>query len=286
MITEKPRTAGQVLLIPNDQIYPNPNQPRQVFDQEELVNLAISIRMNGILQPITVRQTDKGYELVSGERRLRASRLAGLVSIPCIVVDVNNMKSAVFALIENLQRQNLNYFEEAIAIERLMNEYGISQEDAARRLGKAPSTVSNKLRLLSLPEKVRVCLMENGLTERHARALLKLESEEVMEVLEKVIEKKLNVTQTEDLIEDIVSKKDLPKRQTKRMFSDVKIFLNTINSAVDTMKKSGIGADIKREDTGESYIYRIEIPKKLMYKLPNKDNSFQKVATLQSSDSI
>ena len=286
MINEKPRTAGQVLLIPNDQIYPNPNQPRQVFDQEELVNLAISIRMNGILQPITVRQTDKGYELVSGERRLRASRLAGLISIPCIVVDVNNMKSAVFALIENLQRQNLNYFEEAIAIERLMNEYGISQEDAARRLGKAPSTVSNKLRLLSLPEKARICLMENGLTERHARALLKLDKDEVMDILDKIIERKLNVTQTEELVEDIVSKKDLPKRQTKRMFSDVKIFLNTINSAVDTMKKSGIGADIKREDTGESYIYRIEIPKRLMYKLPEKYNNIQKVATLQSSDSI
>ena len=286
MINEKPRTAGQVLLIPNDQIYPNPNQPRQVFDQEELVNLAISIRMNGILQPITVRQTDKGYELVSVERRLRASRLAGLISIPCIVVDVNNMKSAVFALIENLQRQNLNYFEEAIAIERLMNEYGLSQEDAARRLGKAPSTVSNKLRLLSLPEKARICLMENGLTERHARALLKLDKEEVMDVIERIIVKKLNVTQTEELIEDILSKKDFPKRQTKRMFSDVKIFLNTINSAVDTMKKSGIGADIKREDTGESYIYRIEIPKRLMYKLPNKDNNLQKVATLQSSDSI
>ena len=286
MISEKPRTAGQVLLIPTDQIYPNPNQPRQVFDQEELVNLAISIRMNGILQPITVRQTDKGYELVSGERRLRASRLAGLVSIPCIVVDVNNMKSAVFALIENLQRQNLNYFEEAIAIERLMSEYGLSQEDAARRLGKAPSTVSNKLRLLSLPEQARISLLENGLTERHARALLKLEKDEVMNVLDKIIERKLNVTQTEELIEDMLSKNDFPKRQTKRMFSDVKIFLNTINSAVDTMKKSGIGADVKREDTGESYIYRIEIPKRIMYKLPDKHNKPQKVATLQSSDSI
>jgi ParB family chromosome partitioning protein len=286
MISEKPRTAGQVLLIPNDQIYPNPNQPRQVFDQEELVNLAISIRMNGILQPITVRQTDKGYELVSGERRLRASKLAGLISIPCIVVDVNNMKSAVFALIENLQRQNLNYFEEAIAIERLMNEYGISQEDAARRLGKAPSTVSNKLRLLSLPEEARNKLMENGLTERHARALLKLEKDDVMDILDKIIDKKLNVTQSEELIEELLNRKESPKRQTKRMFSDVKIFLNTINSAVDTMKKSGIGADIKREDTGESYIYRIEIPKRLMYKLPDKQNTLTKVATLQSSDSI
>ncbi len=268
MISEKTKTAGQVLLIPTDRIYPNPNQPRQVFDQEELVNLAISIRMNGILQPITVRQTEKGYELVSGERRLRASRLAGLVSIPCIVVDVNNMKSAVFALIENLQRQNLNYFEEAIAIDRLMNEYGISQEDAARRLGKAPSTVSNKLRLLSLPEEARKKLMENGLTERHARALLKLDKDDVMQILDKIIEKKLNVTQTDEMIDDFINKIPTSKRQTKRMFSDVKIFLNTINSAVDTMKKSGIGADIKREDTGDTYIYKIEIPKRLMYKLP------------------
>ena len=286
MINEKPRTAGQVLLIPNDQIYPNPNQPRRVFVQEELVNLAISIRMNGILQPITVRQTNKGYELVSGERRLRASKLAGLVSIPCIVVDVNNMKSAVFALIENLQRQNLNYFEEAIAIDRLMSEYGISQEDAARRLGKAPSTVSNKLRLLSLPEDARKKLMENGLTERHARALLKLDKEDIMPIIDKIIEKKLNVTQTDELIEELIDKKASPKRQTKRMFSDVKIFLNTINTAVDTMKKSGIGADIKREDTGDSYIYRIEIPKRLMYKLPDKPTTSVKVATLQSSDSI
>ena len=286
MINEKPRTAGQVLLIPNEQIFPNPNQPRQVFDQEELVNLAISIRMNGILQPITVRQTDKGYELVSGERRLRASKLAGLVSIPCIVVEVNNMKSAVFALIENLQRQNLNYFEEALAIERLMDEYGLSQEDAARRLGKAPSTVSNKLRLLTLPEEARIKLMEKGLTERHARALLKLDGEDVLPILDRIIEKKLNVTQTEELIEDVLSKRDSPKRHTKRMFSDVKIFLNTINNAVDTMKKSGIGADIKREDTGESYIYRIEIPKKLMYRFPDKQITSSEVATLHSSDSI
>ncbi len=266
LISEKPRTAGQVLLIPHEKIFPNPNQPRQHFDQEELVNLAISIRMNGILQPITVRQTDKGYELVSGERRLRASRLAGLVTVPCIVVDVNNMKSAVFALIENLQRQNLGFFEEARAIERLMSEYGLSQEDAARRLGKAPSTVSNKLRLLSLPEDAQLLIMENNLSERHARALLRLKSEEVMPVLQKIIDKKLNVTQSEDLIEEQLNKSEAPARRTKRMFSDVKIFLKAINNAVDTMQKSGIGADVRREDTGESYIYKIEIPKKAMYK--------------------
>lgn len=267
MISEKPRAAGQVLLIPSEMIYPNPNQPRKTFNQEELVNLAISIRMNGILQPLTVRQIDKGYELVAGERRLRASRLAGLISVPCIVVDINTLKSAVFSLIENLQRQNLNFFEEAVAIEKLMKDFDISQEDAARRLGKAPSTVSNKLRLLSLPEKARELILEKGLTERHARALLKLEKEQVMPCLENVTERKLNVSQTEKYIEELLQREDKPKRQTKIMFSDVKIFLNTINNAVDTMNRAGIGADIKREDTGDSYRYVIDIPKSKMYKL-------------------
>lgn len=263
---EKPRSAGQVLLIPSDSIYPNPNQPRKVFDQNELVNLAISIRMNGILQPITVRQIENGYELVSGERRLRASRLAGLLNVPCIVVEVNSLKSAVFALIENLQRQNLGYFEEALAINKLMKDFSLSQDEAARRLGKAPSTVSNKLRLLSLPEEARNQLTENGLSERHARALLRLEAGEVMEVLQKITEKKLNVTQTEKLVEEYVSKRKEPKRQTKIMFSDVKIFLNTINNALETMQKAGIKAEFKREDNEDSYIYLIEIPKKSVYK--------------------
>lgn len=289
MIAEKPRTAGQVLLIPNEQILPNPNQPRQVFDQGELVNLAISIRMNGILQPITVRQTEKGYELVSGERRLRASRIAGMASVPCIVIDVNTLKSAVFSLIENLQRQNLGYFEEAVAIEKLMRDFGLSQDEAARRLGKAPSTVSNKLRLLTLPDEVRVILNENNLSERHARALLKLKEEEIMPILKKIVDRKLNITQTEALIDDFIEERDAPKRNTKRMFSDVKIFLNTINHAVDTMQKAGIKADIKRKDNGDSYVYQIEIPKKAMYRVINKENSNAKdsqVGNTACGDSI
>ena len=263
---EKPRSAGQVLLIPSDSIYPNPNQPRKVFDQSELVNLAISIRMNGILQPITVREVENGYELVSGERRLRASKLAGLLNVPCIVVEVNSLKSAVFALIENLQRQNLAYFEEAQAINKLMKDFSLSQDEAARRLGKAPSTVSNKLRLLGLPEEARNLLSENGLSERHARALLRLQEEDIMEVLQKVIDRKLNVTQTEKLVDEYVSRGKAPKRQTKIMFSDVKIFLNTINNALDTMQKAGIKAQFRREDKEDSYIYFIEIPKRSVYK--------------------
>lgn len=265
MIAEKPKAAGQVLLIPNEIIYPNPSQPRRNFNQEELVNLAISIRMNGILQPITVRETQNGYEVVSGERRLRASRLAGMLNVPCIVIEANNFKSAVYALIENLQRQNLGYFEEAVAIEKLMYDFGLSQDEVAKQLGKAPSTVSNKLRLLSLPMKIREMLCENGLSERHARALLKLPENKRLPVLEKVIEKKLNVTQTEEYIEELLNKK-ASKRVTKTMFSDVKIFLKTINHAVDTMKKAGIKADIKKEEQAEDYVYHIKIPKKQVYK--------------------
>ncbi|MBE6773305.1 MAG: ParB/RepB/Spo0J family partition protein [Clostridia bacterium] len=265
MITEKPKSAGQVLLIPNEIIYPNPSQPRRNFNQEELVNLAISIRLNGILQPITVRETENGYEVVSGERRLRASRLAGMLNVPCIVIEANNFKSAVYALIENLQRQNLGYFEEAAAIEKLMYDFGLSQDEVAKQLGKAPSTVSNKLRLLALPAKAREMLCENGLSERHARALLRVKEENIFPVLEKIIEKKLNVVQTEEYIEELLTEK-AAKRVTKTMFSDVKIFLKTINHAVDTMKKAGIKADIKKEEKADDYVYHIKIPKKQMYK--------------------
>lgn len=262
MLSDKPRTAGQVLLIENEKIRPNPNQPRRIFDQGELVNLAISIRMNGILQPITVRKVENGYELVSGERRLRASRLAGMMFVPCIVVDVGSMDSAVFSLIENLQRQDLNYFEEAVAIDRLMAEYGLSQEETAKKLGKAPSTVSNKLRLLSLPKKAQKLLLENGLSERHARALLKLDEEQIVPTLEKIIENKMNIERTERYIEQIVMQEEKPRRKTKRMFSDVKIFLNTISGAVDTMKNAGIEANMKKSETEEKYIFEIEIPKR------------------------
>ena len=261
MVQEQPRAAGQVLLIPNEKIFPNPNQPRRVFDQSELVNLAISIRMNGILQPITVRACEKGYELVSGERRLRASRLAGMSMIPCIVVDVNEMKSAIFSLIENLQRQNLGYFEEALAIEQLMQTFGLSQEEAARRLGKAPSTISNKLRLLSLPPQAQVMLAENGLSERHARALLRLDTADVLPVLEKVAARQLNVAQTEKLVADVLAQKNTAKRTTKRLFSDVKIFLNTINNAFDTMKSAGIDAQMQQSETDDAFVYEIRIPK-------------------------
>ncbi len=262
MTQERTRSAGQVLLIPNEKIFPNPNQPRRVFDQSELVNLAISIRMNGILQPITVRECEKGYELVSGERRLRASRLAGMGMIPCIVVDVNEMKSAIFSLIENLQRQNLGYFGEALAIEQLMRSFGLSQEEAARRLGKAPSTISNKLRLLTLPAQAQILLAEHGLSERHARALLRLDAADVMPVLEKVIARELNVAQTEKLVADTLDRRHPAQRTTRRLFSDVRIFQNTITNAFETMRSAGIDAELQQSETDDWFVYEIRIPKK------------------------
>ncbi len=259
-------TAAQILLIPNDKIYPNPNQPRKTFDQSELVNLAISIRMNGIIQPLTVRETEHGYELISGERRLRASRLAGMACVPCIIVDANDLKSAVFALIENLQRQDLGFFEEAVAIQRMIDEYNVCRDEVARLIGKSPSTISNKLRLLSLPCDIQVRICEHGLTERHARALLRLPHALMHDTLEKVIEKDMNVRQTEELVESLLQNELKPKRQTVRMFSDVRIFVNTVNKAIDTMKSAGIPAICKRHDTDEAYTYEIIIPKKKPFK--------------------
>lgn len=266
LVSEKIRSAGQVLLIPHERIYPNPHQPRRIFSQEELVNLAISIRINGLLQPITVRETDKGYEVVAGERRLKASKIAGMAVVPCIVIEANDMKSAVYALIENLQRQDLNYFEEAVAIDKLINRYKISQEDAAKKLGKAPSTVSNKLRLLTLPTDAQKLLLESGLSERHARALLRLEKDDVMPVLIKITEGKYNVVQTERYIERFLEEKNAPKRTTKRMFSDVRIFINTIKGAVETMQSAGISADFEKEEEDDAFVYRVRIPKNNVYK--------------------
>ena len=196
MRTPKVKSTGQIFLIPQEQIVPNPNQPRKRFDYDELEGLAESIRQNGILQPITVRQKEDGaFELVSGERRLRAARLVGLTKVPAIVTEIDNKNSAVFSLIENLQRQDLDFFEEAEAIDRLLTEYGMSREELCKKLGKARSTLSNKLRLLQLPEEMRYRISRAGLTERHARTLLLLEDDERRaRALGIIIDRHLNVS--------------------------------------------------------------------------------------------
>ena len=170
--------TGRVIYLHPDVLHPNPNQPRKRFSPDGLEELAASIREHGVLQPLTVRKVDGSFELVSGERRLRAARMAGLSEVPCIVIDVDGVCSSLLALVENLQRRDLDFLEEAMALDRLIHTYDLSQEEAARRIGKSQSAVANKLRLLKLSPRLLDRLRQNGLTERHARALLRLETEE------------------------------------------------------------------------------------------------------------
>lgn len=259
---KKRAEGGTIYLIPENKIVPSPYQPRTEFDKDELLNLAQSIVENGILQPLTVRESGEFYELIAGERRLRASRIAGLKEVPCVIIAADDEQSAVFSLLENIQRKDLDCFEEAKSLKQLLEFHNISQEELSIRLGKAPSTISNKLRLLNLPEEVRSTLQKEGMTERHARALLKLKTEEQLKNAVRIItEKHLNVSETERLIDRLLTKNLPPRKLPLKLFRDLRLFTNTLNHAVDTMKRAGIQADSQRVET-DSYIeYIVRIPK-------------------------
>lgn len=261
--SSKNKASCQIQLIPHESIKPNPHQPRVRFDYNELEGLACSIRSNGLLQPINVRVlSDGSFELISGERRLRAARMIGMNNIPCVVMSVSDEQSALFAIIENVQRQNLDFFEEAVALERLMIDHGLSQEEIAKKLGKSPSSLSNKLRLLRLPEELRDKITYAGLTERHARALLSLPDNITRaRVLDIVIERHLTVAETEQLVKDVHRRKKEPKKAHVKVYKDMRIFLNTLNHAVDTIRKAGIEADTAKSETDEYFEYVIRISK-------------------------
>lgn len=261
--SSKNKATNQIQFIPHDLIKPNPQQPRVRFDYNELEGLACSIRANGLLQPINVRVMENGeFELISGERRLRAARMIGMTKIPCIVMNASDQQSALFAIIENVQRENLDFFEEAVAIERLMTEYGLSQDEIAEKLGKAPSTLSNKLRLLRLPEEIRDKISYAGLSERHARALLTLPDNNTRKrVLDIVIERHLTVAETERLIQDVHRRRKGPRKPQTKAYKDMRIFLNTLNHAVDIIRKAGIEADTAKSETDEYFEYVIRISK-------------------------
>ena len=253
----------RVVQLGVSEIFPNRYQPRRYFAEEDLRALADSIRLNGILQPLTVRKHEEQYELIAGERRLRAAKLAGLTSVPCIIMDINDRNAAILALIENIQREDLNCFEEAAALEKLITCYGMTQEDAALQLGKAQSTIANKLRLLRLTESERTCILENHLTERHARALLRLGSgEERVRALDKIVKHGLNVEKTELMIDDMIGKareRDSIRRRAV-LFRDVRLFSNTITKAVETMQAAGIPAASQKMQFDDYIEYRIRIP--------------------------
>ena len=260
---------NRVLFIRSSLIKPNPAQPRQLFEMDGLRELAESISLHGILQPLTVRRTLGGYELVAGERRLRASKMAGLSAVPCIVLDVDAEQSSLFALIENLQRRDLDFFEEAEGIERLIHIYHMSQEEAASKLGKSQSAIANKLRLLRHPPELVVRIREGGLTERHARALLRLEEyADRLKAAEQIIEQKMNVAQTEEYIENLLAAKPpvtlKPCRpQPLYVWKDIRFFLNTVGRAVATMKKTGVSAGMEKAESEQEIVVTIRIPKQV-----------------------
>lgn len=259
----KPTVGETVMLLPQSRIRPNPNQPRKHFDFDELEGLAQSIRANGIIQPLTVRKTEKGeFELISGERRLRAARLIGMTKVPAIIVDADEEQSTILSVLENIQRSDLDFFEEAMALDKLLSVYGMSQEEIGRRLGKAQPTLSNKLRLLKLNEQLRYEISKAGLSERHARALLKLENDEMRErALSIIIDRRLNVEESERLIFQMNKRSEEPQGTVKKSFRDIRIFINTLNHAVDAIRRAGIDADSARSETDEYIEYVVRIPK-------------------------
>ena len=253
----------QVLELPIGEISPNPHQPRQEFGPEELAELALSISQVGILQPLSVRRTAEGWELIAGERRLRAAELAGLTFVPCLPVEADDDTSALLALVENLQRKDLDVWEEAAALRQLIDFHHLSQEEAARKVGKSQSAVANKLRLLKLPEDVIESLRENHLTERHARALLRLACAELQRTaLEHILKHQLNVAQTEAYIERICQRQAAPRRAAPvYRFRDVRLFLNTVKKSLAVMQSAGVNARCGKEETDNEITLTIHIPK-------------------------
>jgi len=254
----------RVVELPAEKLIPNPRQPRKTFSKEELDGLSRSIASNGLLQPISVRRTSGGkYEIIAGERRWRACIQAGIRQIPCLVQECSDAQSAVLAILENLQRQDLQVFEEAEGIRRLMEDWGVTQEEAARRLGKSQSAIANKLRLLRLTPEERKCIVENGLSERHARAILRIPQEDARKkLLAQVVEKGLTVRQTEELVEKTLEEKTAkPARGRTFIAKDIRIFLNTIDHAIRTMQDAGILAQADRKDMGDYLEYTVKIPK-------------------------
>ena len=251
--------VNHVIEIEVEQIRPNPAQPRVIFDDYELSQLSVSIQQNGILQPLTVRRNGEVYELIAGERRLRAAKLSGLAKVPCIIMDAAPEKSAVLAIMENIQRSDLNYIEEAFAISRLIEHLNLTQEEAAVKLGIAQSTVANKVRLLRLSDEEKAMALQYRLNERQARALLRLPGELRRQAIEKISGQGLNTVATDRLVEDMLKPKKRPQKKTFYV-KQAALYINTFNSTIDSMKKAGIDCIAKKKKTDEFVEYVVRIP--------------------------
>ncbi len=258
---------NKLVQVPIKDILTNPHQPRKVFSPESINELAQSIKQYGLIQPVTVRNTGNGkYELIAGERRLRACIMADLKTILAIIIEASNCDSAALALIENLQRENLNYMDEAEGYSNLIVDFGLTQEELAQKVGKTQATIANKLRVLRLCPRVKKVLRENDLTERHARALVRLDSEAAqIKALDVICSKGLNVKQTDEMIDlmlNPVQAKKLKRRNTPiRVFKDIRIFANTIKQAIDMMNQSGVNATAEKKENDDYIEYIVRIPK-------------------------
>lgn len=249
--------TGRVVFLPARSIRPNPAQPRKVFRPDALAELSESIQCHGILQPLSVRRSGLGYELIAGERRLRAAQMAGLTEIPCIVMQMDDRESGMAAMIENLQRQDLDFIEEALGISNLMHLYEMSQEQAARMLGKSQSAVANKLRILRHSDAVLAALREGNLTERHARALLRLHSEEEkLAAISVIVKQGMSVARTEKYIDSLLS-----QRSPRTQKADITTFLNNLTQSLQKIQLSGVGAISERRETDTQIVLTITIPK-------------------------
>ena len=260
----------QIKYIPLEQIRPNPYQPRRNFSKRSLEELSQSIKSYGVIQPISVREiSEDKFELIAGERRLRASELAELTEVPAIIVEYRDRESAIIAMIENLQREDLNFVEEAEGYNNLILDHKFTQQELAKKIGKSQSTIANKIRLLKLPEDIRASLVEKDLTERHGRALLKLSDDDLKrQVLEKTIKNNLNVNSTEKLVEDILEKfREEPEeenshKQSIRSLINLRIYINSIKKAYEAITSSGIDAKYNEIDKEDYFEISIKIPKK------------------------
>ena len=258
--------SSRVQYVPVRLIRPNPQQPRKQFSPEGLTQLADSIRQYGILQPLTVRKCEGYYELVAGERRVRAARLAGLKEVPCLLAKVEEKDAGLLALIENLHRRDLNCFEEAEAIAKLILRYHMSQQEAAEKLGKSQSAIANKLRLLRLEEDLRETILQKNLTERHARALLRLSDSELQrQAVESFARKQMNVAQAEEYVEELLHTLQTkpPRQRATYVIKDVRLFLNSLRRQMEIMNRAGVKADMGRKDTPEAIFLTIRIPKNM-----------------------
>lgn len=257
----------RLIMLKPSEITASPDQPRKSFDEYELKRLCDSIKASGIIQPLIVRKTENGYRLIAGERRLKAAVMAGLRRVPCVIHKTDDETAALYSLLENLQRSNLTVFEEAEGINRLITEYGISQSEAAARLGISQSGLSNKLRLLKLSESIKERVSSARLTERHARALLRLPEEEREQVLDRIIAEGFTVSQTEEYISSLLTPEEKPvpaahgEPVRKSAIGDVRLFSNSLSKLLSTLQSSGINAKSRKYETDKYIEFKVRIQK-------------------------